>query len=50
MSRDKSVKVRLNELEDKFLNEQAEKLSITRSEYVRKLINKEIYINKKSRI
>ena len=42
MARDKSVKIRLTEIEDKFLNEQAEKLAISRSEYVRRLLNKEI--------
>lgn len=42
MARDKSVKVRLTDIEDKFLSEQAEKLAITRSEYMRKLLNKEI--------
>lgn len=39
MNREKSVKVRLNELEDKFLNEQSEKFSITRSEYMRRLLH-----------
>lgn len=42
MSRDKSVKVRLTESEDKFLSEQAEKLAISRSEYIRRLLNKEM--------
>lgn len=42
MARDKSVKIRLTEIEDKFLTEQAEKLAISRSEYVRRLLNKEM--------
>lgn len=42
MTREKSVKVRLTELEDNFLNEQSEKFSITRSEYMRRLLHKEI--------
>ena len=42
MARDKSVKIRLTDLEDKFLTEQAEKLAISRSEYIRRLLNKEM--------
>ena len=42
MARDKSVKVRLTDIEDKFLSEQAEKLAISRSEYIRRLLNKEM--------
>ena len=42
MARDKSVKVRLTDNEDKFLSEQAEKLAITKSEYMRRLLNKEM--------
>lgn len=42
MARDKSVKVRLTEQEDAFLNKESEKLNITRSEYMRKLLSKEM--------
>lgn len=42
MAREKSVKIRLTELEDDFLNKEAEKLGITRSEYMRRLLNKEM--------
>lgn len=42
MAREKSIKVRLTELEDKFLNEEAQKLDISKSEYIRKLLNKEM--------
>ncbi|MBX9136682.1 MULTISPECIES: hypothetical protein [unclassified Clostridium] len=42
MARDKSIKVRLTDNEDRFLTEQTEKLAISRSEYVRRLLNKEI--------
>ena len=42
MAREKSVKIRLTELEDKFLIEQAQKLGISKSEYLRRLINKDM--------
>ncbi|MDM0699544.1 hypothetical protein VBG99_15595 [Clostridium perfringens] len=38
MPREKSVKVRLTDKEDLFLNKECERLGITRSEYVRRLI------------
>lgn len=38
MAREKSVKVRLTDKEDLFLNKECERLGITRSEYVRRLI------------
>lgn len=41
MARDKSVKIRLTAKEYEFLNEQAEKLEITRSEFIRRLLIKE---------
>ena len=41
MAREKSVKIRLTVKEDQFLSEQAEKLEITKSEYMRRLLIKE---------
>lgn len=38
MARDKSVKIRLSDTEDKFLNSQADKLGLNRSEYMRMLL------------
>ena len=38
MARNKSVKVRLSEQEDKFLTSSAEKLGLNRSEYMRMLL------------
>lgn len=48
MAREKSVKVRLNEIEDKFISKESESLSISRSEYIRRLIDREMNdLNKK---
>lgn len=38
MARDKSVKIRLSDMEDKFLNSQAQRLGLNRSEYMRMLL------------
>lgn len=38
MAREKSVKVRLSDTEDKFLNSQADRLGLNRSEYMRMLL------------
>lgn len=38
MARDKSIKIRLNDFEYDFVEKQAEKLGITKSEYIRKLL------------
>lgn len=42
MAREKSVKVRLTETEDKFISEQSKNFDITRSEYMRRLLAKEM--------
>lgn len=42
MAREASVKVRLTQKEDIFLTMEAEKMEITRSEYIRRLIHAEI--------
>ena len=42
MVREKSVKVRLTEQEDLFLNKSSERLGINRSEFVRRLIQREM--------
>lgn len=49
MARDKSVKIRLTELEDKFISEQSEKLDISRSEYMRRLLSKAMDNNNNSK-
>lgn len=38
MARDKSVKIRLSDAEDKFLNSQADRLGLNKSEYMRMLL------------
>lgn len=38
MARDKSVKIRLSEQEDKFLDSRAKELGLNRSEYMRMLL------------
>lgn len=42
MAREKSIKVRLSEQEDKFLTSHAEKLGLNRSEYIRLLLLNEM--------
>lgn len=42
MVREKSVKVRLTDQEDLFLNKSSERLGINRSEFVRRLIQREM--------
>ena len=42
MVREKSVKVRLTDQEDDFLNKEAKKLGVNRSEVVRRLIQREM--------
>lgn len=49
MAREKSIKVRLTETEDKFLTDRAEELKINRSEYVRRLIQKSMEESKENK-
>lgn len=42
MAREKSVKIRLTELEEKFINQEAERLGISKSEFIRRLLTREI--------
>ena len=38
MAREKSIKIRLSEIEDEFINRESAKLGLNRSEYIRLLL------------
>ncbi|ELC8390961.1 ribbon-helix-helix protein, CopG family [Clostridium perfringens] len=42
MAREKSVKVRLTDKEDAFINQEVQRLGVNRSEVVRRLIQREM--------